>query len=130
MNHITIELCQEDRARLDAILSALQSCGTPYAATLESTSEEAPQLPAQEPQDEPAAEPEEVPAPEAEQPTAAEPAAPAVSLSDIQQKVVSLSAAGKKAQVREVVMAYATKVSAIPADKVDEVWQKLTALEG
>ena len=130
MNHITIELCQEDRARLDAILVALQSCGTPYAATLESTSEEAPQLPAQEPQDEPVVEPEEVPATEAEQPTEAEPAAPAVSLSDIQKKVVDLSVAGKKAQVREIIKAYATKVSAIPADKVDEVWQKLTALEG
>ena len=130
MNHITIELCQEDRARLDAILVALQNCGTPYAVTLESTSEGAPQLPAQEPQDEPVAEPDAEPTPEDEQPTAAEPAAPAVSLSDIQKKVVDLSVAGKKDQVREIIKAYATKVSAIPADKVDEVWQKLTALEG
>lgn len=130
MNHITIELCQEDRARLDAILTALQSCGTPYIVTAEKTQEEATVEAVQEPQDEPAVEPEEVPAPEAEQPTAAEPAAPAVSLSDIQKKVVDLSVAGKKDQVREIIKAYATKVSAIPADKVDEVWQKLTALEG
>lgn len=130
MNHITIELCQEDRARLDAILAALQSCGTPYAATLESTTEEAPVEVAQELQDEPVAEPDAEPTPEAEQPTVAEPAAPAVSLSDIQKKVVDLSVAGKKDQVREIIKAYATKVSAIPADKVGEVWQKLTALEG
>ena len=53
-----------------------------------------------------------------------------MGLSDIQQKVVTLSAAGKKAQVRDLITAYANRVSAIPEDKVGEVWQKLTELEG
>ena len=131
MNHITIELCREDRARLDAILAALQSCGTPYAVTATKEQvEEAPQLPATAPWDEPVVAPDAVPTPEPEQPTAAESAAPAVSLSDIQKKVVDLSAAGKKAQVREIVNSYADRVSAIPEDKLAEAWAKLTALEG
>ena len=32
MNTITIELCAEDRARLDAILAAMQNCCTPFPA--------------------------------------------------------------------------------------------------
>lgn len=114
---VTVELCQEDRARLDAILAALQSCGTPYAVAA-----------AQEPQEAPAPEPEAEPAPEPETPGED---APAVTHSDVQKKVVALSASGKKDQVREIVLAYNnTKVSDIPDDKLAEVWDKLTALEG
>lgn len=58
------------------------------------------------------------------------PEPPAVGRSDIQHKVVTLSAAGKKAQVREIVTEYAPRVSAIPEDKLVEVWQRLTELEG
>lgn len=56
----------------------------------------------------------------------------AVLLGDVQRKVVELCgpAHGKKAEVREIVKAYAPKVTGIPADKLDEVMAKLTALEG
>lgn len=88
MNAIPIELCQEDRARIDKVIELL---------TLST---------GQEPE-----------------------TAPQVSKADIQQKVIQLSAAGKKAQVREIVTAVATKVSDIPEDKLADVWGKLTALE-
>ena len=44
--------------------------------------------------------------------------------------MVTLSAANKKAEVRAIVKEYADRVSAIPEDKLSEVWAKLKALEG
>ena len=131
-NTIIIELCAEDRARLDAIRGALQNrpncegcvkSAQDFVKYQQNPEEPAPveeQIPGQqdipeavEPQPEPAAE------------------APKVERSDIQKKVVELSQAGKKAQVRDIVTAYNnTKVSDIPEDKLAEVWDKLTALEG
>lgn len=130
MNTITIELCAADRARLDGILEALtqhnyKGCVEAAANYTASQMSAAPVKPVAEVKEEPKAEP----APEPEQPAVKEDA-PAVSLSDIQQKVVTLSAAGKKAQVRNIITAYASRVSAIPEDKVVEVWQKLTEREG
>lgn len=123
--NITTELCQEDRARIDKVIELLtlstgqrcQSCADavqqafaetqPVEFTKDTTAEETPAEPAQEPE-----------------------TAPQVSRADIQQKVIQLSAAGKKAEVREIVTAVATKVSDIPEDKLAEVWAKLTGLEG
>jgi hypothetical protein len=69
---------------------------------------------------------------EEETPTAATEAndAPPVKREDVQKKVVELSAAGKKDAVKAVVTAYAKNVSGIPEDKLAEVLDKLTALEG
>ena len=93
MNHITIELCTEDRELLREIRDALCK--------------------------EPVAQPQEVEAPE-----------PAVvSMADIQKKIVDLSAAGMKSQVRDVVKAYAERVSLIPEEKLSEVYALLEALE-
>lgn len=132
MTTLTIELCAEDRARLDGILEALtkHNCKGCVEAAVNYTAAQmaapvAPVEPATKDHEEPKAEP----APEPEQPAVKEDA-PAVTLSDIQQKVVTLSAAGKKAEVRDIITAYASRVSAIPEDKVGEVWQKLTELEG
>jgi hypothetical protein len=55
---------------------------------------------------------------------------PAPSTTDIQKVVVRLAAAGKKAEVREIVKGYADRVSAIPEDKRAEVLARLSALEG
>lgn len=132
-NTITIELCAEDRARLDGILEALtkhncKGCveaAVNYTASQMGAAPVEPVAPVSEANEEPKTEP----APEPERPAVKEDA-PAVSLSDIQQKVVTLSAAGKKAQVRDIITAYASRVSAIPEDKVGEVWAKLAGLEG
>jgi len=68
---------------------------------------------------EPAAQPQDVETP-----------APAVvSMADIQKKVVELSAAGMRSQVREVVKTYAERVSLIPEEKLSEVYGLLEALE-
>lgn len=136
---VNVELCKEDRERLDKILTALQSlhCETCVQSALsyyqagQTAEPVAPAQPAAPATPEapaaPAAEPEPV---KAEEPAAAPAPAPVHTKADIQRKVVELSAAGKKDKVREIVTAYAAKVSAIPDDKIDEVWDKLTALEG
>lgn len=109
---ITVQLCAEDRHRLDTIITALaaileqgRTVGTPFSA----------------------AEPEvEIP----DQVSLDEVAAPEVKLDDIKRKVVELSVAGKRDTVKALVREYALNVSAIPEDKFGEVWAKLTALEG
>lgn len=142
MNKIIIELCAEDRARLDRIAELLEASNSlpevREAPEIATKREEAPApvvTPAKE--EKPAEAPKKAP----EMPGTAHPqvmpkveekAAPTVTLAQIQQKVVQLAAGfngSKKAAVREIVNAYAKKVSEIPADKWDEVWAKLTALE-
>lgn len=130
MNTITIELCAEDRKRLDVISDTLELIRLALA--------EGKALPPVESQDAPAPEVKEEelpgqmsieePAPVEEAP--AEEPVKTVELSDIQKKVVALSAAGKKEAVRDIITKYATRVSAIPAEHTAEVWEKLTALEG
>ena len=116
---VEVELCAEDRARLDALLEAL-SHGAPTEMLQDPV---APQDPPDEPV-EPVEPVEPGPAPEA--PT--EPAP--VTTTAVQRKVVALSAMGKKAEVRAIVKSHAAKVSDIPADELPEVWAQLCALEG
>lgn len=136
MNTITIELCAEDRARLDRLTAALEEAAVRKVffgvdlAEEASASGTAPEMPREAPE----AEPEEITAPAEEIAPSAATAqvAPAVTLEQIQQKVVQLCAGyggTKKAAVREIVNAYAQKVSDLPEDKWTEVWEKLTALE-
>lgn len=139
-NKITIELCAEDRARLDRLAEAL-----------ELRSGWVPQdIRGPEPQETPTTTLDSAPAPaevETETTTPAEPEAPtepertqeekdpepAVTLAQIQQKVVQLAAGAdstKKAKVREIINAYASKVSDLKyqPDKWLEIWDKLDAL--
>lgn len=128
MNTITIELCKEDRKRLDDILTALAVAILKPEEVQKARTEQAAeaQAPAQE-----AAKPEpEATAPQQEESPAEPTEWPPVTRADIQQLVVQLSAAGKKAEVKEIVTAYAPRVSGIPEDKFVEVWQKLTSIEG
>lgn len=131
MNTITIEFSTEDRARLDRIAAALEGA-KPKCDSCVSTALDAMKAA----QTAPMEFTKEEPQPEASKPTEAqEPPRtaiedkPAVSVADIQRKVVALSGAGKKAEVREIVKEYADKVSGIPEDKLGEVWTRLTALE-
>lgn len=156
-NIITIELCAEDRARIDRLTLALENnvhncegCAKSalewkesqqdpiqqaIAATLAKASTptekptEAPEAPTAEaaPIDHPADEdlPWKAAAP-------AEEAEPTITQDQLQQKVMQLAAANNgalKAKVREIVNAYAKKVSDIPEDKRTDVWGKLIALE-
>lgn len=134
--NITIELCAEDRARLDHINAnltelILRVMGSRKIDMGEVLRRAAPELAGKLEEQHPVTEPfEELPKAEPvpfEQPT---PEMPQYKPEDIQQKVVALSASGKKAEVREIVKSYAEKVSAIPADKFGEVMARLAGLEG
>lgn len=159
MNNITIELCPEDRARLDRTYAALtrlvdlvtlQTNNTelddiqkqlaetlknadPAQTAKNAAGEAQAETPADtQPTQEAATAAEPTHPAEADLPWSDAPAAPTVTREQIQQKVVQLSVAAngaKKAKVREVVNLYAKKVSTIPEDKFAEVWGKLTALE-
>lgn len=126
MNNITIELCAEDRARLDSLIV--------LAARIANGQEPAPaEAPAalNEVQTR-SAEPVEAPAPQPE-PVKDEPE-PAVTISQIQQKVVQLCAGfggKKKPLVREIISSYGEKVSDLKEQPEvwDEVWNRLTMLE-
>lgn len=128
MNSITlnVELCAEDRARLDAILAALTAnTNTQNAPTAEAQ-------PAQEPEKVGAGEtkPAEVEAPAAPAEPVTEPA-PAITAEELQQKIKKLlQVQDKKAAVKDIVLSYAESVTKIPEDKRAEVWDKLIKLEG
>lgn len=142
---VTLELCTEDRARLDKILEALQktpncdSCVksaieyTPAKMETKAKAEDLAEAPKNEPQaTEAPAKAETLPweeTPAAEEKPKAE---PTVTQEQIRQKVIQLSATEggkKKAQARSIVTAYSETISGIPDDKCTEVWEKLLALE-
>lgn len=129
MNNITIELCAEDRARLDRIAELLEAFkgGTNPAQAPKKA--EAPATTQAEPKKAPEAkaaaqEPKKAEAPA--QPVAE--AAPEVKLEDVQRLVVELATNGKKAEARDIVKSYAERVTEIPADKYPEVFHKLRAV--
>lgn len=131
---VTLELCKEDRERFDRILAALErpapkceNCADDVAEFVDQRLRQAGQVSAEAPTPSTDTPKEEKPA---EATKTAKTEAPAVDRADVQKKVVELSAAGKKAEVREIVKAYADKVSAIPEDKLAEVLDKLSKLEG
>lgn len=152
MNNITltIELCQEDRARLDNILAALEgqavapsieaepepkkqeaqnSAGTPQNSA--GTPQEAPApAPAEELPFEPEPKKQEAPAPAPEPKPAPAPAAPEVDTATLQSKVVQLVNSGKRDEAKAIILEYASCVSQVPAEKRAEVLARLNKLEG
>lgn len=141
---IVHELHTDDRQRLDALIQVIENLTD---AVLKGAPENKPQKAEKQPQDaEVDTTPpwEEKPQNEAQEPTA-EPVAeeapmkeeapkPAVTLEQIQQKVMQLATAdggSKKAQTRAVISEYGSKVSDLKdkPEKWAEVWEKLTALE-
>lgn len=139
--NVTIELCAEDRARLDKILAALEKqrdCKGCVETVAKATEHIVETMTPAEPEIQPET-PEPVKADEHpadvstapwEPEEAPKEAAPSVTTQELQKLVVDLCAKGKKDQVREIVNAYAKKVSDIPEDKRQEVYERLTALEG
>lgn len=130
-NSITIELCAEDRARLDAILEALQKAAPRCDNCVRlmkdlCTSEGTPENDTQEPE---AAEPEQT-QPENETPTEPKAEAPEVTVEDLRSKYMALATTPKKEQARMLIKLYADKISDVPEDKRAELLEKLTALEG
>lgn len=110
MNHITIELCAEDRARLDSILDQLQQLNTMPAVFDGAAKEDKPQP---QPQPEPKQE------------------SKAVTLDSIRALAQELLAptSGKRDQVRALIKSYAKSVTELPQDKWPEVYEALTAMK-
>ena len=140
-NNITIELCAEDRARLDRLAEALErrACDKCVSTAVECTQ------PTHEPKTEPVPQatteplPEEIiqvdPPQSLEDPTpieepAAAPIAPTVDRAELRAKVIELSAKGLKEQTRDIIRSYAQTVTTVPDDKVAECYAQLMALEG
>lgn len=134
--NVTIELCAEDRARLDNLTKAIEAL-TPVKPShdlalapvkQEEPKQEAPKK--EEPKQESPAQVEPTPTPEPEKPAAAPAPWDEVTTAELQSKVVKLVSAGKKDEARGIVMEYAKSVSDIPAEKRAEVMERLSALEG
>ena len=131
MNTITIELCAEDRARIDAVIAALEKLPNQAKAKApKAKAKEEPQATTTPEAEAPADYPLDPPPFDVPEQDAPEQDAPKVDRADVQRLVVELSAAGKKAEVKEIVTAYADRVSAIPEDKLSEVFEKLNKLGG
>lgn len=127
MNSITITLPTVE-AKLDRIIDLLEQltthdCSKCTESVVKFVASELSQAEQPDPQT------EEIPGQEVLVDTPA-PEKPAVKLADVQKKVVDLSTAGQKDAVKAIIQAYAPRVSAIPEDKLVEVLEKLTALEG
>ena len=99
MNNITIELSEQDRDLLKALLFQLVQIENRMTAE-----QPAPEEPKQEPA--------------------------AVTIEQVRDKVVELSAAGKKPEATAIVKKYARKVSEIPLEDIGKVWAELEALNG
>ena len=143
-NHITIELCAEDRARLDRLAEALERRACDKCVTsaveciqtvLETKNESLPQATPKTITEEktpvvhPPNEVEEATATEPiEEPVA--PISPTVDRAELRAKVIELSAKGLKEQTRDIVRSFAQTVTAVPEDKVAECYALLIALEG
>lgn len=152
-NLITIELCSEDRTRIDNLIGALVANTAATEALLNKTphtvaapaetddlTEALKKRLAQSPENGAGGEETTEPPrtqPKAEKPTQAEPAEPApaktekpsVTKADIRAKVISLSQKNKRDAVKSIIFAYGEGVENIPVDKYAEVFEKLTALE-
>lgn len=136
--NITVELCAEDRARLDNIISLL-SAQVEVAVKVPKTAPKSVQeAPKEEARATTQAEPEAAPVAEIEPQEVKEEAptepkaetAPDVSLEQLQGLVVKLATNGKKVEARELVFAYAKSVTDVPVEKRGELYAKLQKLEG
>lgn len=147
-NTITIELCAADRARIENLTAVLKRISDVEEAKLRvavKTNRAAFTTPPAEDKADNAeispteAQEDSTPATttaEEEKPTQEEPAQPVtektVTHDELLAKVIELSAKDLKlkAQVRDVVLAYAPRVKAVPEDKLNECYAKVVALEG
>lgn len=155
-NTITIELCPEDRARIDRLSNLLEKRIVQVEDIMASTYEPDPdpdpdqpiiddvqqklaetlakaEAPKNATEEAKANTPTTAP-PAEEEPTEAEktepPATKKVDRAELKAKVIQLCAKGLKEQTRDIVRAYAQTVTDVPEDKIAECYAKLEALEG
>jgi hypothetical protein len=130
-NRITIELCQEDRERLDLLSSAIIALGDVLLKGQAPAVAVQPAEKVEEVNEHPvdAVSPHGLPEPVAE--PVAEPEKPKYTKADIQAKVQKLATPNSpnREQAKAIVKSYGAKISDIPEDKYDEVMAKLAELE-
>ena len=122
-NHITIELCKEDRQRIDELIAfaglivgEMKSNRAPiFRAALDPVEEH----------------PVDAVSPHGEPEPVAEPELPQYTKADVLAKVQQLAAPNSphREQAKAIVQSYGKKVSDIPEDKLNEAMQRLIELE-
>jgi hypothetical protein len=144
---ITTELCAEDRKRIDTLTEAMGYLAGQIHLLLNGPTYEGKQpdpiadLPEEvKPVEAPAEtapweeHPVENPFPEVPAEPLAyepyEPKAPTYTKDDIRKLVVTLSANGKKAEARDIVLAHGTSITDLPEESINTVFKALKALEG
>lgn len=138
-NNIIIELCAEDRVRLDKLTAALESrpdcsaCAravSEYTATVTQTRTEPTEAPKTETPADTHPIDEGLPWETAEA-EAAPQTAKTYTISDLQEIARRLISpqSGKRDAAKEIITAYAPKISAIPEDKYGAVMAELIMLE-
>lgn len=120
---VTVNLSEEDRKRLDLIIEALEKQAVKPSLEAAKTAEK--EVPEEEPKAEEKVEEKPVPEPEEQK----EPTGPEYTIDDVRAKAAELIASGKKAECRDIIKAYAEKVSAIPPEKANEVMGKLNEVK-
>jgi hypothetical protein len=113
---VTVELCAEDRARLDKLTAALENYTPPIIGVDLAQADEAPQAVAE---------------PEPAEETPVEETAPKITHDMIHQRVKELIANGSAAQneaARKAVTSRARNISGLPVECLAEVWAELDAL--
>jgi len=132
MNTVTIELCAEDRARIDKLISLAEQ-------NLTAALHVAPQAPEPTTTPEPEASKVEAPTPEpTPEPKITEPEAPKAEVTEEPKKIgfaptidnlrkiaLMLTSSGHKEAVRNIVNKYAPKLSDVPEDKIAECMAEL-----
>ena len=126
--NVTINLSAEDRDRIDALINALNSVGTPFSVNVPLNAPEMPQEALEALLEECPPEFEVFSAEEILEESAV--IEPTHTNDDIRAKYTSLVLAGKKKEAMAIIKAYAPKVSEIPVEKLGEVWGLLIELEG
>ena len=152
-NHITIELCEEDRARIDRLIAAVEK----RTVQVESALEQRYSIKPEEQKDDPlqkaladaldraskttesnaeatetqtptiTPQTEEKPTREETEPTAT---TKTVTRAELGAKVREMMTKGFKEQTKEIVRSYAPTVPEVPEDKVAECYARLVKLEG
>jgi hypothetical protein len=136
MNTITIELCAEDRARLDRLAAALESRAvltkhTPdddIAPVAKTDASEQQLDDVQQKLAETLAKIDD--APKVEKPEPEPEPEPAVTEDDVRALIRQLIASGKKAEAKDIVNAHAPSITDIPADALPVVYEQLKQLAG
>lgn len=132
-NRITIELCQEDRQRIDELIAfAGLIAGEMKGRAPSSVSLTDNGITVNYDTHENAAPAEEHPVDAVSPHADPEPEPPKYTKADVQAKVQKMAGPNspKREQVKALVKSYGTKISDIPEDKYDEVMAKLAELEG